>query len=694
MLKPSRKHYPHWDLILSVLMLTALVLVMSPAHADMQYQQPEEVGTGQLLQRTETGYLTLPLLNSHFDVDVSGLVAQVHLQQQFRNNSADWIEAEYVFPLPDQAAVNAMEIRLGERIIKGSVKEKAAAQREYIQARSEGRRAGLVEQQRPNLFTTRVANIGPGEEVDVTVTFVMTLRYDQGRFELRLPTTLTPRFIPGVANHNTELLLQGNGWASNTDQVSDAANITPPQISAARTGSHQAEIQVELMPGFEVTQLQSPYHSIATQQHGNRYHVEPAGGAIDMKRDFVLRWQPLAEQAPVAAVFEETVNDDYHALVMMLPPVDEATLHIPPRELILIIDTSGSMAGESMPQAIQALRYALQQLRPQDAFNVIEFNSVHRSLFTSSVPVNPANLQQAQEFVASLHADGGTEMLPALQAAFTSTTLPEHLRQVVFVTDGSVGNETALFKLIEDRIGAGRLYTVGIGSAPNQYFMRKAAEFGRGTFSLIGSTAEVKAQMQTLFEKIKRPVVTQIQLETDSTCDEIFPQPLPDLFAGEPLLINLHCGQRPQQVMISGIFQGQAWQSRLQLASEQVDNGGIATLWARAKVAHLQDEGIRLGNNAHFKPDIISVGIDYQIITPFTSFVAVEQEVARPANEEVSTRPGPNLMPQGSQLAAPAVGYPRTALNLEWHWLLGLLAMLGAVLVWQRLEFREWTQAC
>lgn len=695
MLNPSRRQrFPNWDLLLSFLMLMALVIIVSPAHAAERYAAPDDVGAGQLLVRDGQGYQALLLLNSRYDVQVSGLVAQVQLQQQFRNDGTGWVEAEYVFPLPDDAAVNALDIRIGERVIQGRVKERQQAQHEYVQARAAGKRAALVEQQRPNLFTTRVANIGPGEAVAVDLTLIVPLHYDQGSVALRLPTTLTPRYIPGVAAQAQDTVLQGTGWAYATDQVGDASAITPPQTRQVPAASHQAQIRILLAPGFEIAQIDAPYHRISQHQEGQLYRVEPAAGSIPMDRDFVVRWQPLPQQAPVAAMFNETVQGNEHTLLMVLPPVDESALTIVPRELILIIDTSGSMAGASMPQAQQALAFALQQLRPEDAFNIIEFNSSHRALFSTLVSATPGNLQQAHAFVRDLRATGGTEMMPALQAAFDLPERSEFLRQIVFVTDGSVGNEDALFKLIEQRIGATRLYTVGIGSAPNQYFMRKAAEFGRGTFTLIGANEEVKNQMQILFEKIRRPVLTQVQIDSGNACDKVYPQRLPDLFAGEPLLVSLRCSQRPAMIQVQGEFQGAPWFTRIHAATGQADSTGIATLWARAKVTHLQDEAMRAGDTEGFKTAITQVGIDYQIITPFTSFIAIEQVIARPDHAALHNTPVPNLMPQGSQQMAPSVGYPATALDLEWHWLLGVLSALAAVLVWQRLEFRRGELPC
>ncbi|AUM12110.1 marine proteobacterial sortase target protein [Ketobacter alkanivorans] len=659
---------------------------------EADYASLDEVGTGSLLVKEGHSYRPFLRSNAEFDVQVNGLVSKVIVRQSFRNPGQDWVEAVYVLPLPDDSAVNAMRIKIGERVIEGEIKEKQEAKRIYTQAKAAGKRAGLLQQQRPNLFSTQVANIGPGETVEVELSFLQVLHYDGGQFSLRLPLTLTPRYIPGVSL--MELPPQEvKGWSFPTAQVPDAHLITPPQTHQAQTpegGDDQlkARIQIAVNTGFDVERFSAPYHAIDVTRLSAEYRVSTQSGAVPMDRDFVLNWKPVAQQAPVAAYFSEQVEGKDHGLIMLLPPTQSQNLQIGPRELIMIIDSSGSMSGQSMVQAKQAVQMALDRLRPQDRFNVIDFDSGFNTLFPASAHAEPGALRRARLFVDSLVADGGTAMYAPLQAALTGPDSEENVTQVVFITDGSVGNEAALFELIHKHIGSKRLYTVGIGSAPNAYFMRKAAEFGRGTYTYIGSSDEVQGKMSELFGKIEKPALTHLNVNIEGAQAELYPQPVPDLYLGEPLVIKARFDEQPERIQISGMFEGQPWRSQLQL--QQGDSAtGVATLWARSKVAHLQDEGVRQGNGELHRDEIIKLGIEHRLVTRYTSFVAVDKTPVRPADADLLTDQVANRMPAGSTQPAPAVGYPRTALGLHWHLLMGLMLLILALLVWHRAEFRE-----
>jgi Ca-activated chloride channel homolog len=666
-------------------------------YQEANYAALDEVGAGSLLMPSDQGYTPFVRSQSEFDVQVNGLVSRVTLRQSFINPSRQWVEAVYVLPLPENSAVNAMRIRIGERVIEGEIKEKQEARRLYTQAKAQGMRAGLLQQQRPNLFSTQVANIGPHETIEVELTFLQTLRYDQGEFSLRLPMTLTPRYIPGLSRL-PESPEQVQGWAFPTAQVTDAHMITPPQTHHAAADQLQARVRIQVTPGYQVQQFQAPYHDIDVTRLSEVYQIRTRSEQVAMDRDFVLRWKPVAQQSPVAAYFSEQVSGRDHGLIMVIPPATADGISVAPRELILIIDSSGSMAGQSMLQAKQALHMALSRLRPQDRFNIIDFDSGYRTLFPHSTAASPAALRRAQGFVDGLVANGGTEMASPLRWALTQADA-EHvdeeqleeeqadvIAQIVFITDGSVGNESALFELIHQHIAHKRLYTVAIGAAPNGFFMRKAAEFGRGTYTYIGSTDEVQSAMAELFGKIEKPALTQISVQVEGGAAEWYPQPVPDLFVGEPLLIKARFDQPPAAVSIAGRFAGQQWQTRLQLRSDQ-QAAGVATLWARAKVASLQDDGVRQGNAAMHRDAIVALGLEHRLLTPYTSFVAVDKTPVRPQDAAVQQAQIANRMPAGSRQPAPAVGYPRTALGLHWHLVIGFLLLGLALLLWQRAEF-------
>jgi len=477
----------------SIPFLTLFTLLLSGAGAPVARAEgplPADMQSGSLLFRMQEGYVTATLMNTDVAMTINGLVARISVRQEFRNEGNDWVEGVYVFPLPDRAAVDRMRLHVGDRFIEGEIREKEQAKKEYERARDQGKKASLVEQQRANLFTTSVANIAPGELVVVEIEYLEDLRFDDGTFSIRFPMTLTPRFIPGYALPDRK----GSGWSPETTRVDDASLITPPMISASH--AHRLSLRASVDAGVPLEIIASRYHPVNIGENGGRYDVTLAGGTVPMDQDFELLWRPVPSAAPRALAFSETIGGEPHFLLMVMPPnqADAAPVTMP-RDMIFIIDTSGSMHGVSISQARRAVLQALDGLQPNDRFNIIEFNSYTKSLFNQGVTANGPNIGKAHDFVRGLQANGGTNMRPALELALGASIDETHLRQIVFITDGSVGNEEELYALIEQQLGSARLFTVGIGSAPNSWFMRKSAELGRGTFVIISALHEVQEKM-------------------------------------------------------------------------------------------------------------------------------------------------------------------------------------------------------
>ena len=428
-----------------------------------------------------------PNLATEASFRVAGVVARATVRQRFQNATDGWVEGVYVFPLPENAAVDHLLMKVGEREIEGQIREREQAKPEYQQAKSEGKKASLVEQERPNLFTTSVANLGPGETLVVEIEFQQTLSFDEGEVRLRFPLVVGPRYIPGL--------------------VPDASRITPPLVQAGEPLRNPVSIEVELDPGFPVLSLVSRYHAIVSQPMvDGRYHVKLREELVPADRDFELAWTPKPGAMPRGALFRQERGGATYALLTLFPPVGpevEATRL--PREIVYVIDTSGSMEGLSIQQARKALALAVERLGPDDRFNVIQFNSFTQALWNDTRLATPENRNAARRWVERLAARGGTEMAGALEAALVGSDDPRLVRQVVFLTDGSVGNEAQLFGIIKERLGDTRLFTVGIGSAPNSHFMTKAAEFGHGTFTYIGDLREVEEKMTSLFQRIEAP---------------------------------------------------------------------------------------------------------------------------------------------------------------------------------------------
>ncbi|MEE1978708.1 marine proteobacterial sortase target protein [Shewanella xiamenensis] len=618
----------------------------------------DDVTQGMLVYQTASGRLmpSLPV-DTQVSMQVSGLTNRVSVKQVFSNQTGFVLNGRYLFPLPNEAAVDSLRLHIGERIIEGQIHLKQQAKQIFEQAKAEGKRASLVSQERPNMFTTEVANLAPDEKLVVEISYQETIHYEDGLFSLRFPLVVAPRYISG-------LTLGGNQSERITSsQVFDADRIIAPIRDANSEADPvlKADIKVKLGDDVEKSAVVSPYHPITIAEKQGQLTAALAN-RVPANRDFVLQWRLKQGNSPVAWVFNQagkthtaqddnasadtgptgnSSNTDNYSLVMVLPPKVEASEQLNlPRELILVIDTSGSMAGDSIIQAKNALRYALRGLKAQDSFNIIEFNSDVSSLSPVPLPATEENLVIARQFVNRLQADGGTEMALALNAALprqafnTASGADKSLRQVIFMTDGSVGNESALFELIRNQIGDNRLFTVGIGSAPNSHFMQRAAELGRGTFTYIGDVDEVEQKISQLLGKIQYPVLTDLQVRfDDGSVPDYWPAPIPDLYRGEPVLISLKRHPRePQELVISGRQGHKNWQQSVSLESTERSNSGAAVepqaagldlLWARKQIAALElsKNG---ANDDKVKQQVTALSMNYHLVSPYTSLVAVD----------------------------------------------------------------------
>jgi Ca-activated chloride channel family protein len=366
---------------------------------------------------------------------------------------------------------------------------------------------------------------------------------------------------------------------------------------------------------------------------------------------------------------------------MVLPPNDVTAPTVEmPRELIFVIDTSGSMHGTSLGQAARALTVALDGLKPADRFNVIQFNSVTSTLFPASVDATANNIGIAKRYVAGLKANGGTEMRPAISQALSFPTSEAHLRQVIFVTDGSVGNEQELFSLIERKLGRTRLFTVGIGSAPNSWFMRKAAEAGHGTFTMISALHEVNEKMGRLFRKLEQPQITDITVEwPNGTTTDAYPQTIPDLYSGEPIVIKARLENEARQgdlLKISGNSALGTWGAEL-LIDGKVTSPGIAALWARARIEDLMDRKRQGAAHEEIRKAVIDTALSHHLVSKYTSLVAVDKTPVRPENAALEKEQVPNLLPYGQSTNA-IFGFPATATNAAVYRMNGALLIAAA----------------
>ncbi len=667
-------------------MFVSLVLALAVfiASAQAYAAVPGAGGHGQgalLLQDPSGGREAAPLLFTDVHMSITGMIARVQVQQRFVNPTAEWREGVYLFPLPDNAAVDHLRMHIGERVIQGRIAERNDARRVYEHAKLEGRKTTLVEQERANLFTTNLANIAPGEEVVVAIEYQQTLTYDAGSFSLRFPMAVTPRYVPGAPLESMSASL---GTADSPPQMLDADRITPPYVHPRDGWVNPVAITIDLNAGFPLSKLASAYHAVDVDERpGNRYRLKLTDTPVPAVRDFELAWTPNVGSRPAAALFTETRGDKTYALLMALPPAASELADVrAPREVTYIIDTSGSMAGVSIVQAREALLMALERLRPGDRFNVIEFNSTTTPLFTAPVPVAEMTLRQARVFVSGLTARGGTEMLPALKAALTddlrSGSASSLTRQVVFLTDGAVGNEDEILRLIHRQIGDRRLFTIGIGPAPNSFFMSRAAKFGRGTFTFIGDVREVKDKMSALFRKIEAPALTDISVIWPGGAD-VSPDLVPDLYTGEPVVVtaSFPTGSGNGNVAISGRRGDSTWGTLLPL-TVGAGEPGVGVSWARAKIDALMDAGRQGAPQSEIRAAVLDVALAHHLVSKYTSLVAVDVTVSKPVDTAAIQTSLPHNVPEGLTFVG---GMPRTATPAPLLIVIGFCALFLALAI-------------
>jgi len=645
-------------------------LLAEYVYASMDEPRPLESTMGSVWLLPDNGiHVNALLLETDVNFDVSGIVVRVTVKQRFRNTGSMWAEGIYIFPLPENAAVDHFKLHLGERQIEGQIQERALAKKTYEAAKNQGRQAGLVEQQRANVFTTSLANIAPGEEITVEIEYQQTLEYNDGNYRLRFPMVIGPRF---------------NAINNSPDQH---INDTDVSTVTAETRGNPVYLHVSLDAGVPLEKLESTYHGVDIKQTDtHRYSIALVAENVFADRDFELVWTPELNHQPQTAIFTDQHQGYEYALLSVLPPeLDLLGQQLLPRDVVFILDVSGSMSGTSIEQARASLLQALGRLELHDRFNLIWFNDRTERLYPRTMPATDDNIRYASRVVDKLQADGGTVMKPALALALSDQPGLSRVRQIIFLTDGNVDNELDLFSLINKQLGDNRLFTVGIGSAPNSYFMRKAARAGRGSFTYIGDIDEVQKKTNALLEKLESPALTNIGLNIQGLDLEVFPDPVADLYLGEPLTVLIRGRQLDSQITVYGDYGESSWQQTVKLP-DGINHVGIHTAWARNKIASLLEQHHDAGTEekrVELKQQIVQTSIDHHLVSRFTSLVAVDVTPVNSSgllySEKLKTnlphgwKPGQNTQPARQQILMAQLNLPQTATSASLHMIIAFM---------------------
>jgi Ca-activated chloride channel family protein len=575
----------------------------------------------------------LPLEHTHVSARVVDFVAEVEVTQTYSNPHPEPIEVTYVFPLPENSAVHHLRMEIGLRVIEAEIREREAARREYEIARSAGHTAALLEQERPNVFTQSVANIAPGEQIDVVIRYMQDLTYDDGRYEFVFPMVVGPRHFAGEPVERTPV---GSGTKRDTTRVPDASRISPPYLGEGQRSGHDISLELLVDSHLAITGWESPTHDIVTSQ--------PADGTLRLRladhetlpnRDFVLHYA-VADMQPTARLYvsPEGEQGSFFSLVVVPPMLDVAEL-VGQREFVFVVDRSGSMTGVPLALARRVISAALAQLRPVDTFNVLSFSGVTQKAFEAPRPANRTNVLEAMKLVAELGAEGVTEMQSAVDLALSPEVEPGRHRYVFFLTDGEIGDErevvaraSAFVRAHHARGQRARVFGLGVGAAPNRHLVDTLSQAGGGIAMYASVKEDAPYAVNRFFHYVDRAVMTDVRVEWGSLVPrDVQPTELPDLFASHPVIVH---GRFAGSPIAPGRVLGRVGDRDVELPivlhpapRGENRNAVLAALWARAKIGGLEQELAEGATDA--QAAITRLGLDFHLVTPFTSLVAVDR---------------------------------------------------------------------
>ncbi|MFH0889479.1 MAG: VIT domain-containing protein [Planctomycetota bacterium] len=590
-----------------------------------------------------------PLKHTDVKAEISGYVARVNVTQQFENPFKEKIEAIYVFPLSSDAAVDDMLMKVGERTIRGEIKKREEARQIYEAAKNAGKVASLLDQERPNIFTQSVANIMPGESVTVTISYVEILKYEDGEYNFVFPMVVGPRYIPGAPTSQ-----QGTGWSPDTTQVPDASKITPPVTPEGTRAGHDISVTVSLNAGLPIKRINSKLHEIDTKKiNESAMQIALKTGKTIPNKDFVLNWEVAGDKIEDAILTTAKRGNGFFTLILQ-PPKRPAKTEISPKEMVFVIDVSGSMRGQPIEKAKETMKLCIEMMNDSDTFNLIAFNPVPTKLFDTPQSNTKENREKGLQFLASKLGSGGTEMLPAALAALTTPPDPNKLRIVCFMTDGYVGNDMQIIDAVQKNLGNARLFSFGVGNSVNRFLLDNMARIGRGEVDYVTLSEPGHRAAERFHERIACPLLTDISIDWGGLAvADIYPNNIPDLFSAKPLVLKgRYIKGGKGEITLKGKIAGREFSRKiaLELPDDKPENGALASLWARARIDDLMNQdllGIQNGNpKPEIKDQITHLGLEFRLMTQYTSFVAVEEMVITEGGKP-KTITVPVEMPEG-----------------------------------------------
>jgi Ca-activated chloride channel family protein len=589
--------------------------------------------------RDDTSDEQLPLKSSAAKVTIDGTIARVRLSQRYGNNGSVPIEAVYVFPASTRAAVHGMTLTTGGRVIASRIRETAKARAEYETAKAEKKTAALLEEHRPNVFQMSVANLLPGDDVTVEVEWTETIPALDSSYEYVFPTVVGPRYTGGASANKSET------WTAN------------PYLKEGTANPATLTIEATLGTALPLAEVTCPSHPVAVDFRAKDkafVKIDTRAGEDAANRDFILRWKLGGDQVDAGLLLHkgEATN---HFLLQIEPPKQVSPEQVPPRDYVMVLDVSGSMRGFPLDMAKALLRDLVQGLKPGDTFNVVCFASGSGLLSEKPLAATPENLDLAKRFIDGQEGGGGTELAAALQRSISLTGGEDRSRSILLITDGFISADAEVRDLIRSRIGTANLFAFGIGTSVNRELIESTARAGGGEPTIVSTNAEAKPAAKRFLQYISNPVLAKVRVEAEGvTLGSIEPSPCADVFASRPLVVNgTWTGEPTGSIIVRGIGgNGTPFEKKIDLAEAAAKSGlnhpALPVLWARERVRHLTDQAKRDDETIR---EITALGLGHSLLTPYTSFVAVD-ETPRVMDQLAKTVKQPLPLPQGVSDAA------------------------------------------
>lgn len=655
---------------LSLILLTTFLLLFTfstSAHAEESSSEEEDVTLAPyfLVENPDLTIDCFPLKETDVVTNISGTIAETYVTQTYTNEGDTPINASYVFPASTNVTVHGMTMQIGNNIVTAQIKEKEEAKQEFEQAKSEGKSTSLLEQKRSNVFTMDVANIMPGDTVDIKLHYTELISPTEGTYEFVFPTVVGPRYTEPEEAADTDT----NGW------------VETPYLESGSDITSKYNITVNLATGVPITDLKSKSHDISINWNDNSSAQVTLSNPEDFagNRDFILDYKLTGNEIESGLVLANGETENFFMLTVQ-PPERYTPEDIPPREYIFVLDVSGSMNGYPLDTAKTLIRDLVSNLSETDKFNLILFSGASEQLSNKSLSANEENIKLAIDLIDKQEGYGGTSLSPALESAINIPADENFARSIVVITDGYISGEQNIFDLISQNLGNTSFFSFGIGTSVNRYLIEGIAYAGAGESFVVTDSKDAAETADRFRTYIQSPILTDIKVTYDGfDVYDVEPAALPTLFAQKPIvLFGKYRGEATGTITITGKTGSQDYVQEISVSDikTQTNNDAIRYLWARTRVERLMDYGYSK-DNPKVKDEVTQLGLDYSMMTPYTSFIAVIDTIRNPEGD-ASDVDQPNPLPLGVSNLAVGGGYKAYSEPAE---MILVLAMICVILI-------------